>query len=453
MGGTPQVRVRKAVSKLDRSGGRPQELVDYAEGIRLMKQRPLSDPLSLRYQAAIHGRNGDWDRQNPDWDWCQHQNWFFLPWHRMYLRQFEKIIGHLIGKPGWRIPYWDYSGADQSTWAIPPEFLQPANESNPLWVSGRITNRLRQDQRDAEPGLDPRFFATGGALTFGFGSGRVQSPSQFGGATGAIEQQPHNVIHMAVGGLMRNPFTAALDPLFWLHHANVDRLWGVWLSRPGGHVNPTRAAWLNTSFSFPDTGSAGAHATFRVRDVLDPASLGYTYDDPGTPADESELLGAAGEGEEPEPPEAELVGATTNVKMDPGTSVRVDLEEPQQARLLSADAGAAPDVFLQLEGVKGTDVAVGIYGVYVDVPDGEAAADHPELKAGLLATFGLELATQSGHGVTQAYKITEIARRLEAEGRWDPSALRVTFEDEDPDEGGDVSRQDVTVDRISVFYA
>ncbi|MDQ3953758.1 MAG: tyrosinase family protein [Actinomycetota bacterium] len=418
-----------------------------------MKQRPASDPFSLRYQAAIHGRNGEQNRQNPDWDWCQHQNWFFLPWHRMYLRQFERIIGHLIGKPNWRIPYWDYSGGDQSTWALPPEFLTPANENNPLWVSGRARNVLTQEQRDAERGLDPRFFSSGGELQFGFGSGRLQSPSQFGGATGTIEQWPHNVIHMAVGGLMGNPVTAALDPLFWLHHANVDRLWGVWLASPGGHVNPRRAAWLDTSFSFPTPGASGAHATFRVRDVLETSALGYAYDDPATARDEASLL--ADEGDEPEPPEPELVGATTGVRMDPGSSVQIDLEVPTGPGLLGdEEGGEARDVFLQLEGIKGVDVTVGIYGVYVDVPEGEAATDHPELKAGLLATFGLELATESGHSVTQAFKITDIARRLEAEGRWDPASLRVSFEEEDPvEEGADASHQEVTVERISVFYS
>jgi hypothetical protein len=34
-------------------------------------------------------------------------------------------------------------------------------------------------------------------------------------------------------GWMLDPSLAALDPIFWLHHANVDRLWEVWLQRAG----------------------------------------------------------------------------------------------------------------------------------------------------------------------------------------------------------------------------
>ena len=92
-----------------------------------------TNPMSLTYQAAIHGRDGEANRQNRDWDWCQHDSWFFLPWHRMYLRQFEKIIGQLIGKPEWRLPYWDYTSEDESAWALPVEFTSPAEpDANPL---------------------------------------------------------------------------------------------------------------------------------------------------------------------------------------------------------------------------------------------------------------------------------------------------------------------------------
>lgn len=42
---------------------------------------------------------------------------------------------------------------------------------------------------------------------------------------------------------MGDPVTAALDPIFWLHHANIDRLWEVWLGDNAEHVNPTDAKW------------------------------------------------------------------------------------------------------------------------------------------------------------------------------------------------------------------
>ena len=89
-----------------------------------------------------------------------------------------------------------------------------------------------------------------------FAGGDSDIPPGFGGpetlfhhgpesdtTNGSLESLPHNVIHGAIGGvapggdpndwrdfgLMSMPITAALDPIFWLHHANIDRLWSVWL--------------------------------------------------------------------------------------------------------------------------------------------------------------------------------------------------------------------------------
>ena len=44
---------------------------------------------------------------------------------------------------------------------------------------------------------------------------------------GVLEGQPHNLVHDNVGGFMQD-FMSPVDPLFFLHHANLDRLWDVW---------------------------------------------------------------------------------------------------------------------------------------------------------------------------------------------------------------------------------
>ena len=59
------------------------------------------------------------------------------------------------------------------------------------------------------------------------------------------------IVHVLVGGsdpnsnlpgLMSDPDTAGLDPIFWLHHANIDRLWEVWRQNPTRRMRtrPTR---------------------------------------------------------------------------------------------------------------------------------------------------------------------------------------------------------------------
>jgi hypothetical protein len=96
-----------------------------------------------------------------------------------------------------------------------------------------------------------RGYSQGGSSGNGFG-GQTTPPMQFANAYGDLELQPHNVVHSALGGLMGDPLTAAQDPIFWLHHANIDRLWNRWLQKGQGRADPTDSAWLNTTFTFYD---------------------------------------------------------------------------------------------------------------------------------------------------------------------------------------------------------
>jgi tyrosinase len=51
-------------------------------------------------------------------------------------------------------------------------------------------------------------------------------------------------------GWMGDFATAGLDPVFWLHHSNIDRLWQVWLEADAGDTNPTGdRAWMRTKFN------------------------------------------------------------------------------------------------------------------------------------------------------------------------------------------------------------
>ena len=91
--------------------------------------------------------------------------------------------------------------------------------------------------------------------TAGFG-GPVTGWHHDPGVFGALEQTPHNDVHGLVGGpsgFMGAFDTAPLDPVFWLHHANIDRLWAVWLAQPN-RSNPADAS------CFPSGLSAGMRA-------------------------------------------------------------------------------------------------------------------------------------------------------------------------------------------------
>jgi tyrosinase len=434
-----------------------------------------TSPMSLSYQAAIHAYPGD-EAPFDDWDWCQHGNWFFLPWHRMYLRQFEKIICHLIGKPDWRLPYWDYDGDDDTTWSLPPEFLEPSAESNPLWVDGRLRSGLGEDWRDATAALAATKFEIEGAAGYGFGSGRVATPSNFGGLTGAVEGTPHNAVHRGIGGLLGNENTAARDPIFWLHHASIDHLWEVWLAHDDPpRANPVDSTWLDTDFSFPDP---AGRKTYYVREVLDIASMGYIYDDVTPPPPATRRRTVVVEALVGESVEPELVGESEeqDVPLEPGARYAVSLLPPDEWGLVgrAREAGvlderrsvadAATDlaldrrVILQLERITGTDSPYGVYGVYVNVPEDDDPSDYPYLKAGLFAPFGIARATADGAGMTQSYDITEIARRLREEDRWDLGRVDVAFDADVPTPEADGARRggesvsgDLRVGNIRVY--
>ena len=72
----------------------------------------------------------------------------------------------------------------------------------------------------------------------------------------------HNTIHYSVGGYghMTYPEVAAFDPVFWFHHANVDRLFAMWQTlNPDTYIEPTRNTYGSyyEPVGFMDSGSTG----------------------------------------------------------------------------------------------------------------------------------------------------------------------------------------------------
>ena len=60
----------------------------WRDGVRLLKARPASNPVSWANFAAIHGDANSFNL-------CPHGNWYFLPWHRAYLLTYERAVRQL----------------------------------------------------------------------------------------------------------------------------------------------------------------------------------------------------------------------------------------------------------------------------------------------------------------------------------------------------------------------
>jgi tyrosinase len=460
--------IRRDVWNLTRDEGEwPAALVAYEQAVGQLRQLDPAEgkpenPLGWRFLAAIHGiatPAGRADTSNSLWCNCQHGSWYFLPWHRMYLRAFELIVQNTLGDENWSLPYWySIDPDDPERSVLPPAFRDTTRAGNNLFTdrrsipanNGELLPDLSASLMDA---LDAREFSSADGLE-SFGSGERSTPSFNGDETGLLEDTPHGGVHVLVGndydsqgnllrqGWMGSFFTAALDPVFWLHHANIDRLWQVWLDLDPNHRNPTGdPAWFDSVFSFPTI--EGAVVKWKVGDVLDTEALGYEYESTAPPSGvtrEALPVAASESGSEgtrsdmAERPIPQVLGATSDVPIAPLEPIEVELVEPVDVRLARDAESIHPTagrVYLRIEGVTGT-AAAPVYHVYVNLLPGEIPEDHVELRAGSLSTFGIIEASQhddlhDGGGKTVSFDITSLRDRLTEEGRWQPDRLQVSF--------------------------
>jgi hypothetical protein len=416
-----------------------------------MQELPLNDPRSWRYQAAIHGLANTPPPRGAPWNECQHLSWFFFPWHRMYLFHFERIVRSFVDAAGgpaeWTLPYWDYSSGAPGN-ALPPAFREarlPDGSNNPLFVSRRRTSinngtPLPAAETSTSDAFDVHFFTNNDAA-LGFGGPRTGWAHQ-GPAPGVPEITPHGSVHVRVGGpngLMTDPDLAALDPIFWLHHANLDRLWDAWRLSSPSHVNPTLASWLNRRFALRD--SNGAVVRVQVRDVVDDiAQLDYTYDK--LPAS---LAAPAEEEAVPVPRKKKPVTIArtdqTLTVLPSGASTALDVG-PLPAPAAAAAGTPAPRVYLDLSDIEGEKNPGIVYGVYVNLPEDASEQDREDHRAGVVSFFGIEQAGKAGaaasgrqpHPLRYSFDITELVDRLRARGRWNEPEMKVELLPIEPDE-------------------
>jgi tyrosinase len=467
-------RTRREVRSLGKTWN--ETMLWYAKAVHELRERPVTKKASWRYLAAMH----DFDQakwinlgylvkgealpktaeRKRYWSQCQHQTWYFLPWHRAYLHSFEDIVRDAIkslhGPADWALPYWNYSDTkNPDASKVPQAFLDhklPDGTPNPLFAKARHGTSVAAGDVDLTKRIaDNDFEGIDQGPGEGVGGPRtIFSPS--GEQEGLIEAAPHDLVHGDVGGrsgLMSYPDTAALDPIFWLHHANIDRLWEVWRNRDARNKNPTDADWLNGPTrrrAFALFGADEKDRPSNPRDVLSTTALGYDYDDISDPlaggsrrsmrlealAPSVQAL-AANQMEAPvmkKRPAAEVLGSNdkeialgpkpvkSRVKFAPQPLKALD--QSFTASAMAENTPGEPDrVFLKLENIRGKDGS-GVFDVVLHKPG--APAGSAGVKAGSIALFGLEKASQAGgdhagNGLTKTLEITDAvdAMQLDAE--------------------------------------
>jgi tyrosinase len=287
----------------------------------------------------------------------------FISWHRPFPFFFEATLKRAAQEAGattaFELPYWDWYADGH----LPKIFTEGTESSNPL------LNPRQNDEVDSTV-LDRTPFAQKALLPSSIPAWRKSFAVPF-------ELNPHGLVHDLIGDDMGDIRTSARDPIFWLHHANIDRLWTVWTKMADGRANPPpTSSWAQKLFSYDSAGqltqTAGA--------VVDSEKiLKYRYDD------EAPL---------PAAPPAPLAVVVAQVEATP------------QAAGAAPGAGAAPAATAQPEGLRiatvssATSLSLGNRSVAVDMKIPQATQTQ-------LQAFAASNAPAGGAGITGAWLVLE----------------------------------------------
>ena len=171
-----------------------------------------------------------------------HSNPRFLPWHRIYLLRMEELL--MTVDPTVCIPYWKSS----------------EEQAFPAWLLGFTpTVNLLGGPHTVTRNIGFAFLPNAAAVTAAMANGTFNTFAQ------AVEGV-HNSGHVWVGGSMGSILTAPADPVFWMHHAEIDRIWAAWqTANPGQNPVLAGAAAIMDPWSETEV------------DTRDVTALGYTY--------------------------------------------------------------------------------------------------------------------------------------------------------------------------------
>jgi hypothetical protein len=241
--------------------GPPAFLWDYS----MKKKAEVIAALPKEYQADAEAvwdgcQAHPYNPSNPE----QYQQWYFLPWHRLMLYEFEGVIREVLHDETFTLPYWNPVTGNEADLVLPAVFRAPGttlyNGTRWPWVNGgeRI-DILYRDWLSLDA-LNEDFY--------------IDSPTGSHGFNPKLDTNPHFLTHLAVGGDMADFATVGGDPLFYLHHANLDRIWESWNRL--GHTNPTDAKYLNRTFAYGDRSGKRVDLPVSAADRV--AQLGYEYD-------------------------------------------------------------------------------------------------------------------------------------------------------------------------------
>jgi tyrosinase len=264
----------------------PARVLDsYTKGIRAMLNLPAADPRNWYRNVLVHfldcphtnwwlppwhraylgwveqtirELSGDTQFALPYWDWTKTprvpaamftdvlnpRNPAFIASFNDFMTQFDAPVtalwntfstAQMVTLRRRMLPSGRQLNGPDDLWSeIGPDFPDRANARGLTAANPNLDSQTQMAVSIAtiRAALQESVFAgtvndTSGA---GFASAEAANHGDSSGE-GILETGPHDLVHNAVGGFMGNIMVSPMDPLFFLHHANLDRLWDVWTRR------------------------------------------------------------------------------------------------------------------------------------------------------------------------------------------------------------------------------
>ncbi|MDE1819029.1 MAG: tyrosinase family protein [Thaumarchaeota archaeon] len=251
---------RKNAAKLS-----PTEKQNFVNAVLTLKKTTLQghklsiyDEFVAIHLAVCYLTSGPGTGPNPPGNGA-HNGPAFFPWHREFICRYEQALQSVDSSVS--LPYWDWSSGNSSdtTQIFTDDFMGPPGSANIITAANDPSRSETGEVASGHfttangwivnPALTPPGYGnalrrstsldTSDATWFKpavAGVPKAFNDTDYNHFEPDIEGVPHGYIHLWMGGNMYF-MTSPNDPIFFMHHANVDRLWAIWQQKYPGPAN------------------------------------------------------------------------------------------------------------------------------------------------------------------------------------------------------------------------
>ncbi|KAL4887208.1 tyrosinase central domain protein [Aspergillus karnatakaensis] len=323
---TPPCTKQTAAIRREWAALSPDERKDYINALHCLEaKQPI---YNTEVYPGVRNRWDDFVATHINYTLSIHYSGLLLPWHRNFVNLWETALRQECGYRGYQ-PYWDWA-SNSLDLAGSPHF--DGSETS-LSGDGEYDDQLERDNtlpkgtgggcvisgpfKNHTVNMGPLWMAPSGVFppdAYAYNphclrrdlntrvSAYCNSPDgsealleaadiiEFQtiadkGLQGAQQHGPHGCGHVSVGPSMTDLYAAAADPIFFLHHANLDRLWALWQEKD---EEKRRVALNGTSsmYNAPDTPNVTLDSPLLygeldkvryIREMMDPMAEGLCY--------------------------------------------------------------------------------------------------------------------------------------------------------------------------------